>query len=53
LGQTNAKALYGQFYASEIVIHQYAQLENIHFASHRDIIEYAFDEKKIRTKDDS
>ena len=48
LGQTNAKNLYGQFYANEIVIHQYAQLENVHFEPDQNRIEYVFDERKMR-----
>lgn len=46
LGQTNAKKLYGQFFAGEIVIHQYAQLENVHFEPDQDKIEYVFNERK-------
>lgn len=47
LGQTNVKELYGQFYANEIVIHQYAKLKNVRFEPNRDNAEYAFSESKL------
>ena len=40
LGQTQKKNLYGQFYANEIVIHQYSKLVNIPFEPEQDRLEY-------------
>ncbi len=42
LGQTNAKNLYGQFYANEIVIHQYSNLNLVPFEWEQGGLEYAF-----------
>ncbi len=42
LGQTHKKNLYGQFFAREIVIHQYSKLTNVPFEPIQNKPEYAF-----------
>ena len=45
LGQTYKKDLYGQFYANEIVVHQYANIEVVPFVPERIRMEYVLNSK--------
>lgn len=42
LGQSHEKDLYGQFYANEIVVHQYANIKVVPFNLEQIHLEYVF-----------
>ena len=42
LGQSHEKDLYGQFYANEIVVHQYANIKVVPFIPEQIHLEYVF-----------
>lgn len=48
LGQTNNKELYGQFFANEIVIHQYSKLVHVPFFHEQNFLECVYFGKKIK-----
>ena len=51
LGQTNKKYLYGQFYANEIVVHQYSKLVNVPFEPEQERLEYVASGKSLKMEE--
>lgn len=51
LGQTNKKYLYGQFYANEIVVHQYSKLVNVPFEPEQERLEYMASGKNLKMEE--
>ena len=52
MGQTHKKELYGQFYANEIVVHQYSYLEYVPFDPIWVNLECVIKEKPLMLKED-